>query len=204
LTIEIWNIENSGRLLKWAIVEVMNTYVVEGIVLKRRNIGEADRILTILTKQQGKMQVKAIGVRKISSKRASHIEPLNHVSMSLYKGKGMPILTEVATKESFATLKENLQTIGFAYHLCELVDGLCPEGQENIQVFDLLRSVLSDICHTTHLAERIHEFEVALLTTLGYWSSQSAELNTSYVIESILERKLKTARMLPKLFLEKV
>lgn len=182
----------------------MNTLVVEGIVLKRRNVGEADRILTVLTRNHGKMSIKAIGVRKVASKRSSHIEPLNYTFISLYKGKGMPILTEVTTKESFGQIKEDLQKIGFAYHLCELVDGLCPEGQENARVFDLLRSVLSDLCTDVNLAERIHEFEVALLTTLGYWSTGSAQLNTAYVIESILERRLKTVRMLPKLFLEKV
>lgn len=177
----------------------MNSFIVEGIVLKRRNIGEADRILTVLTKQYGKMSIKAVGVRKISSKRSSHIEPLNHVVMSLYKGKAMPILTEITTQESFTDIKTDLQKIGFAYHLCELVDGLCPEGQENGRVFNLLHTVLFDLCGSVSLSERIHEFEVALLTTLGYWSSASAQLNTSYVIESILERRLKTARMLPKL-----
>lgn len=177
----------------------MNIQVVEGIVLKRRNVGEADRILTVFTRNLGKITIKAVGVRKISSKRSSHIEPLNHVVLSLYKGKGMPVLTEVVAKESFSEIKTDLQKIGFAYHLCELVDGLCPEGQENTAVFDLLHGVLSDLCGLTHLAERIHEFEVALLTTLGYWSSAHAQLHTSYVIESILERRLKTARMLPKL-----
>lgn len=181
----------------------MNRIVVEGIVLKRRNVGEADRILTILTRSQGKMTVKAVGVRKIASKRSSHIEPLNHSFMSLYKGKGMPILTEVTTKESFADLKQDFTKIGFAYHLCELVDGLCPEGQENARVFDLLCNVLSDLCKEVNLAVRIHEFEVGLLTTLGYWSDAKQQLNTSYVIESILERRLRTVRMLPKLFLEK-
>lgn len=180
----------------------MKQFVAEGIVLKRRNSGEADRIITVLTRNYGKISVKALGVRKISSKRSAHIEPLNHIVMSLYKGKAMPILTEITTKESFADIKTDLHKIGFAYHLCELVDGLCPEGQENGRVFDLLKHVLFDLCGSVSLAERIHEFEVALLTTLGYWSDTSAQLNTSYVIESILERRLKTVRMMPKLFLE--
>ncbi|HSD98669.1 MAG TPA: DNA repair protein RecO [Patescibacteria group bacterium] len=180
----------------------MNQLVAEGIVLKRRNSGEADRIITVLTKNHGKMTVKAVGVRKISSKRSSHIEPLNHVVMAIYKGKGIPVLTEITTKESFPNLKNDLQKIGFAYHLCELIDGLCPEGQENTHVFDLLQGVLFDLCLDINLPERIHEFEVALLTTLGYWSDSSTQLNTAYVIESILERRLKTVRMLPKLFLE--
>jgi DNA repair protein RecO (recombination protein O) len=177
----------------------MNRIVVEGIVLKRRNIGEADRILTIFTRKFGKMSIKAAGVRKITSKRSSHIEPLNYSVLSLYQGKGMPILTEVMTKESFGELKQDLTKIGFAYHLCELVDGLCPEGQENGQVFDLLSSVLFDLCGDCNVAERIHEFEIALLTTLGYWSERSAQLQMSSVIESILERKLKTRAMLQKL-----
>lgn len=177
----------------------MNTFIVEGIVLKRRNIGEADRILTVLTRTHGKMTVKAIGVRKIASKRSSHIEPLNRTVMALYKGKGMPVLTEVTTKENFSVLKENLTKIGFAYHLCELVDGLCPEGQENARVYDMLGSVLRDLCGEINLAERIHEFEVALLTTLGYWTDEHASLSTSYAIENILERRLKTMHMLPKL-----
>lgn len=180
----------------------MKTFIVEGIVLKRRNVGEADRILTVLTRNSGKMSIKAVGVRKIASKRSSHIEPLNHTFMAIYKGKGMPILTEVTTKESFADLKKDLTKIGFAYHLCELVDGLCPEGQENAGVFDLLRNVLSDLSGEVSLAERIHEFEVGLLTMLGYWSESSRNLNTAYVIESILERKLKTMRILPKLLIE--
>ena len=180
----------------------MRTFIVEGIVVRRRNVGEADRILTVFTKQYGKMTVKAVGVRKISSKRSSHIEPLNHVVMSLYQGKGMAILTEITTLDSFSPLKENLQRIGFAYHLCELVDGLCPEGQENGVVFQLLQDVLTDLSTATHLAERIHAFEVALLTQLGYWSENSARLSTSLVIERILERRLKTVRMLPQVFLE--
>lgn len=181
----------------------MRQIVVEGIILKRRNVGEADRIITILTREYGKLVIKAVGVRKVSSKRSSHIEPLNHTFLSLYKGKGMPILTEITTKESFPQIKEDLVKIGFAYHLCELIDGLCPEGQENTHVFDLLRHVLADLCKEGNVVERIHEFEVALLTTLGYWSNQTTDVNTAYVIEHILERRLRTMRMLPKLFLEK-
>lgn len=181
----------------------MRYSVVEGIVLKRVSIGEADRILTVFTRDLGKIKVKAVGVRKITSKRSAHIEPLNYTIMSLYKGRTMHTLTEVTTKESFSSLKDNLQTIGFAYHLCELVDGLLPEGQENGHVFTLLKEVLYDLTSNMNLPERIHAFEVDLLTTLGYWSYASSQLNTASVIESILERRLRTTRMLPKIFLEK-
>lgn len=179
----------------------MRTFRVEGIILKRQNIGEADRILTVLTKESGKIHVKAKGVRKITSKRSSHIEPLNLCTLSLYKGHSMPILTEVVAMENFSALKENLEKIGFAYHLCELVDGLCPANEENSSVFTLLIDVFKEMETTDELSVLIHKFEVKLLTILGYWSAekQLQNANLSYLIEGILERKLKTRQLLQRL-----
>lgn len=179
----------------------MRQFKVEGIILKRRNVGEADRILTVFTKQFGKISIKAVGVRKIASRRASHIELLNVVSMGLYKGQGMHVLTEAVAQESFAAVKEDLKKVGFAYHICELVDGLCPENQENEAIFVLLEEMLQKLSVVQELPIIIHEFEVQLLTLLGYWSvSQSnANINTAFLIENILERKLKSRQILPKL-----
>lgn len=176
----------------------MRVLQVEGIIIKRRNVGEADRILTVFTQELGKLQIKAVGVRKIASKRSPHVELLNIAQLSLYQGKSMPLLTEALAKETFATLKSKLTHIGFAYHICELVDGLCPEGQENREVFDLLKKVLTQLESTEELSLVVHDFEVALLQSLGYWSSQEKlhEINLSYLIEQILEKKLKTRKLL--------
>lgn len=179
----------------------MRNFKVDGIILKRRNIGEADRILTVFTKQFGKISIKAAGVRKIASRRASHIELLNIVSMGLYKGQGMHVLTEAVSQENFLPIKEDLTKVGFAYHICELVDGLCPEGQESEAIFDLLRNMLQKLSTEENIAVIIHEFEVQLLTLLGYWpvSQSSTNLNTAFLIENILERKLKSRQILSKL-----
>lgn len=179
----------------------MRTHTVQGIILKRKNVGEADRILTVFTREKGKIQIKAKGVRKIASKRASHIEPLNKASLSIYKGSGMPVLTEAAAIEYFTILKEDLTKLGFAYHICELVDGLCPEEQENSRVFDMLEEILHQLSLSEKNVELIHAFEVELLTVLGYWSgnTNAENLNTAFYIENILERKLKTRQILPRL-----
>src|SRR3990167_4660571 len=108
----------------------MRTYKTEGIIIKRKNFGEADRIITVLTRNHGKIQVKATGVRKIQSRRSSHVELLNHASLFIYKGRGsLPILTEAETIDSFQDIKNDLTKVGFAYHICELIDGLCAENQ---------------------------------------------------------------------------
>lgn len=180
----------------------MRTYTVQGIILKRRNIGEADRILTVFTREQGKIQVKAKGVRKIASKRASHIEPLNKTSLTIYKGVGMPILTEATASEQFDGIKTDLSKVGYAYHICELVDGLCPENQENEAIFSLLGDMFDTLSILDNVTSAIHEFELRLLSLLGYYSEGTYDLagaKASYFIESILERKLKTRQILPRL-----
>ena len=180
----------------------MRNLLVEGIILKRRNVGEADRILTVFTRQQGKITIKAGGVRKIPSKRAPHIEVLNLTSLSLYKGRGLPVLTEAVALENFSQIKGNLTKVGFAYHICELVDGLCPENQESEAIFILLKDILHKLSIEEEIASIIHDFEIKLLNILGYFpiSQNTTNLNTAFLIENILERKLKSRQIISNFF----
>lgn len=179
----------------------MRSYKTEGIVLKRRNFGEADRILTILTKYNGKIQVKAPGVRRIPSRRSSHVELLNFSLLTLYASSGsfMPIVTEAQTLEDFSEVKDNLEKIGCAYYICELINGFCPDNQENREVFFLLQSTLSSLSRNNDMKLVIKYFEKELLTKLGFWS-EAKLLQTQdslMVMERLLERKLKTMRLMP-------
>lgn len=179
----------------------MRSFKTEGIVIKRSNYSEADRIVTIFTKQNGKIKVKATGVRKIASRRSGHIELLNYCIFSLYQGKNMPVLTEVEARESFPLLKEDLKRIGLALHVCELVDGLCAENQENPDIFMLLGQTLRKLSKETNLAEVVYQFELELLRLLGFHkqSQSTLKINTQEVIENILEKRLKTRQILPRL-----
>lgn len=179
----------------------MRNFKTEGIIIKRRNSGEADRVLTVFTKDQGKIQIKAKGVRKITSKRSSHIELLNLVQIGLYKSNAMSLATEVQSIETYPLIKEDLKKIGIAYHLCELIDGLCPENQENRQIFSLFREVLYQLAVDSNPATIVYTFQLDLLAQLGYWSGNTAhkDFQTLPFIESILERKLKTRQILPRL-----
>lgn len=172
---------------------------VTGIIIKRKNFGESDRIITVFTKQQGKITIKAKGVRKITSRRSSHVELINYGVMNLYKGQGMPILTEIETKQSFHKIKTNLQKTGYAYHICELIDGLCPENQVLPAVFNLFLETLCILDNHAAHKSILSEFEISLLTVLGYWADKqhSTNIQTEHLIESILERKLKTIQILP-------
>lgn len=180
---------------------MLRTYRTEGIIIKRRNFGETDRFLTVFTKQRGKIQIKALGVRKISSRRSPHVELLNHSILYLHIGRGLPILTEAQTVEDFSLIKSDLTKVGFSYHICELIDGLCAENQENRTVFFLLQKTLKSLSGKQDVISIIHGFEVELLTLLGFWSKTKKDqlLDTERFIERILERKLKSKTFLKNL-----
>lgn len=176
----------------------------DGIILKRTNIGDADRILTIFTSSLGKIYVKAKGIRKITSRRSAHVEVLNYSRLILYKNKHLPILTEATTLYHFPDIKNDLQKVGFAYHICELIDGLCPENQENSAIFTLLLQTLEALSKTNDVAVVVEGFEIELLSRLGYYmarNNSSYHMNTTVFIENILERRLKAKRILHKLTL---
>lgn len=179
----------------------MRTYRIEGIVLKRRNLGEADRILTILSRESGKIAVKAPGVRRIPSRRSSHVELLNFSQFTLYRSSKtfMPIVTEAQTLEDFSEVKSDLHKIGLAFYICELINGLCADNQENRGVFFHLKSTLLELTKTLDASNLIRKFEENLLTELGFWSEAKLlqTCDSQIVMERLLERKLKTLRVMP-------
>ena len=179
---------------------MIRTRQIEGIVLRRQNLGEADRILTILSKESGKIQVKAPGVRRIPSRRSAHIELLNLSRFSLYTSSRafMPLVTEASTLDSFSSIKTSLSRIGAAFYICERVNGLCPDNQDNVGVFFNLKSTFSKL-ENMDPKLLVKNFERSLLEGLGFWAE--AELlktqDSSKIMERLMERRLKTTRIIP-------
>lgn len=186
----------------------MRNFKTEGIVIKRRNYGEADRIITLYTREHGKLHIKATGVRKITSRRSPHVELLNLTEINVHKGRAYPILIEAQVTKDFSDIKVDLNKVGLAYHLCELIDGLCPEGEVYEPVFNLLFNTLNklgeaeEVANNNNLNILIHEFEVELLSILGFWHGNpemSAKLDTDNFIENLLEKRLKSKRIFSKM-----
>jgi DNA repair protein RecO (recombination protein O) len=159
-------------------------------------------MVTVFTKQHGKLLIKATGVRKITSRRSAHIELLNYSLLSVYKGRTYPVLVEAQILEDFSEIKKDLTKVGFAYHICELVNGLCAPEQENEAVFNLLKNTLMRMNTGNDLALLVHSFEIELLSNLGFWHKRTEvfeKLDTESFIENILERRLKSKRIFSKL-----
>ncbi len=155
----------------------MRAFKTEGIILKRRDFGEADRIITAFTLHRGKVSIIAKGVRRITSRRAGNVELLNRVVMFLYPGKQFLNLTEATSLDTFQRIKEDLTLSTYAYHIIELIDKLTAENQENPILYGHLVQVLKRL----ELNPRqiwIRAFETKILSNLGFMSfiNPSAEI----------------------------
>ncbi|MDP3973644.1 MAG: DNA repair protein RecO [Candidatus Daviesbacteria bacterium] len=147
----------------------MRGFRVEGIILKRRNFGEADRILTVFTLQRGKISVLAKGVRRITSRRAGSVELLNRSILYLHVGKGMPILTEAQSLDTYSKLKNDLTLSTYSFHIIELVDKLTAENQENRILYEHLVEVFKRLERNPRQI-LIRAFEAKILANLGFIS----------------------------------
>src|SRR5436189_3094505 len=99
----------------------MRSYSDEGIVLARKNYGEADRILVLFTKGHGKLSLLAKGVRRPSSKKRGGVEVFTYIKFQAVHGKGLDMVTEVDVIDSFNQVRENLNVVSVAYYFSEVI-----------------------------------------------------------------------------------
>ncbi len=154
----------------------MPVFTLEGIILKRSNYGEADRLLTIVTPFKGKISVIAKGVRRITSRRAGNVELLNKVRMHMFQAQGMPLLTEAESLQTFQRIKSDLTLSSYASHIAEITNKLLPENQPNYGVYQLLLTILQ-ILEKNPRQIFIRAYEVKLMTELGFWSLNQLEVD---------------------------
>ncbi len=143
-------------------------YKAEAIVLRQRKLGEADKIVTLYTAHQGKVDAVAKGVRRTKSRLAGHLEPLTLGAYLLAEGRELDIVTQAETIEAFPALREDLERLSRGLYCAELVERLTPERSEGNPVFRLLVETLGylDSAPEYELASR--RFELRLLAELGY------------------------------------
>ncbi len=146
-----------------------HSYRVEAVVLRHVDYGEADRILTLYARQLGKTRALVKGARKITSRKAGHLEPFTQVKLQLAKGRDLPLVTQADTLEAYLPIRDDLVLTGQAAYIVELLDRLTYEdGLENPGIFQLLTETLKRLAAKTDpwLATRF--YEMRLLDHLGF------------------------------------
>ncbi len=180
----------------------MHSYKVEGIILKRSNFGEAGKLLTVFTRNQGKITVKAVGVRKTLSKRSGAIELFNYISAVVIKGKGdLDTLAEVQVTNSFSSWRPHIGRVTLAYQLAEVIDKLTPDHQPHSEILDILISSFSQLGNLTDDWKLTTDnWLVNVMQELGYLERHQAFKGDIHkLIEETSQRSLNSPKLLSKL-----
>src|SRR5688500_1690510 len=116
----------------------MSLYREQGVVLRTYRLGEADRIVVLMSESRGKVRAVVKGVRKTKSRFGSRLEPLSHVALMLYEGRTLDTVTQAEVLDHFRTVREDLDRFSKAQSVLEAVDSIAQEGQAYARVYQML------------------------------------------------------------------
>lgn len=145
----------------------------EGVILSHKNFSEADHLLTIFTRDKGKISCIAKGARRPRSRKSGHVQLGNWCKIFVAIGKNIDILTEVETKRPFGFEKLSPAKAVQIYHLLELTESLTETHQKNIAIFSLLVNFLKKINNDENFNLISTVFKVKLLSNLGFFSAKN-------------------------------
>jgi DNA repair protein RecO (recombination protein O) len=117
-------------------------YHDRGVVLRTHKLGEADRIITLLTRDHGKVRAVAKGVRKTKSRFGGRLEPPRHVELLLYQGRELDIVSQAETIDHFRAVRDDLDRLGRAVAMLEAADQLALAGEPNARLYEMLVGAL--------------------------------------------------------------
>jgi DNA repair protein RecO (recombination protein O) len=151
--------------------DVVGLYRDEAIVLRTQKLGEADRIVTLLTRSSGRVRAVAKGVRRTTSRFGSRLEPFTHVDLQLAEGRSLDVVTQAVTLDPFAgRLGSSYEQYTAGTVMLETAERLVVEDKEPaLQQFLLLVGALRAMCDTGRAPHQVLDsFLLRSLAVAGY------------------------------------
>jgi len=142
----------------------------EAIILKSTDTNEVDRLLTVYSKELGKINISAKGVKKLESKLRYNIEPISYVQLILVEGKNFLILKDAVLLDQFLNIKKDLEKIKIARKLADLIDEAIAGEEKDEDVWFLILKTIQAINgnKSIDLAGFLKTFQKDLIKLLGY------------------------------------
>jgi DNA repair protein RecO (recombination protein O) len=143
------------------------------IVLARKNIREFDQTVSLYTREVGKVEVLAKGIKKIISKNSSNLEVLSVVDIEVIQGKDIDYLGRVQPIKIFKNIYSDLDKISLAAYIVKIVDANILVGEKDEVIFNLLFSFLEflDTHESVQLYQLVTSFTFKLWHRLGFSES---------------------------------
>ncbi len=158
----------------------------QAIILKRQDFGEADRLVTLLTRDVGKRDAIAKGARKPASTKTGHVELFTKADVLVHQGRELGILVQAEMVEPYLELREDLSLGAYASYCAELLDRFTEmEDDDSGNLFYLLDTTFARLCTADDPRLAVRYYEMRLLDSLGF----RPELRTCVVSqESVIAR----------------
>ena len=136
--------------------------------MRRFDLGEADRIITLYTPAHGKIKAVAKGIRKPASRKAGHLELFTRVDLMVAQGRSLDVISQAQMMDAFLPLRTDLIRATYGAHFVELLDAFTEEGDDNPGLYGLLVSGLRWLCTTSDLSRTARYYELHILDSAGY------------------------------------
>src|SRR4026209_1348606 len=146
---------------------VPRPYVTHAIVLSRFALGEADRVMTLITRGHGKLKAIAKGIRRPTSRIGGSLEPFAELHVPLAPGRTSEVVPQVSVGHAWLNLRESLESAATAWYLAELADRSLEERHAAEPVYALLRRAY-ELLDAGMAPDRVARwYEMHLLDELG-------------------------------------
>lgn len=170
-------------------------YKTEGIIIRRRNLGDFDRLLTVYTRDFGKILIKAKSIRKNHSKLRGHLELFLRSHLMVAQGKGFDIITGAESIESYPFIHGDLLSLAAAHYLSELTDKLVSGSEKDPNIWDLFLYSLRCLDEGGDIEVIVKNFENEFLKFLGYGEEKESAIS---FIQSLLNEDINSRYFLQK------
>jgi DNA repair protein RecO (recombination protein O) len=146
---------------------IPRVYQTPAIVLSRFELGEADRVLTLLTPHDGKLKAIAKGVRRPKSRIGGAVEPFAELHLVLARGRTFDVVTQASVGHAWLRLRDGLEATATAWYMGELAERAVEERANAYPVYALLRRVFQLLDDGMQPARVARWFEFGLADALG-------------------------------------
>ena len=147
----------------------MGYETVTGIVAREVDTGDADRYLTLLSVEQGRLECYARGIRRQGSKLASQVGLLTYGEFSMYVNKDRRLLTSAKSSESFYGIRKDVEKCAYAMHFLDIARDVIVEAQAFPQALQTLLNTLYALCYKDLQPGFVaRAFEMRILAIAGF------------------------------------
>jgi DNA repair protein RecO (recombination protein O) len=143
-------------------------YKTNAIVMRARNLGEADKIYTLFTQQRGKLDAVGKGVRRAKSQLAGRLEFVTEAALTMHRGRNLDVITGAEIERAYWSSIVAPGAFATAHVVVELVDAFCELDLAMPEIYALLRGVLTALASAREPAHLVPRFQLRLLGALGF------------------------------------